>query len=63
MPVTQLPGRVPVRPSRTPDGVDVLNHTPKPRLVVDGVTMRLLPLTGMQELVAADVHQVPSIGM
>src|ERR1700722_7655573 len=28
-PVVQLPGRVPVSPSSTPDAVDVLNHTLK----------------------------------
>ena len=59
-PVVQLPGRLVVSPSSTPDAVDVLNHTLKPRLVVELVTMRSLPAAGMQELVCEGVvHQVP----
>jgi hypothetical protein len=57
------PGKNPVKPSTTPDAVDVLNHTLNPRLVVEGVTIRLLPVAGMHELVVAAVHHAPSIGI
>ena len=63
-PVLQVPGRVSVSPSSTPDAVVVLNHRLNPRLVVELVTTRLLPVAELQELSCdAVVHQISSTGI
>ena len=63
-PVLQVPGRVCVSPSSTPDAAVVLNHTLNPRLVVELVTTLLLPVAELQELSCdAVVHQISSTGI
>src|SRR6202044_2996879 len=63
-PVLQVPGRVCVSPSSPPDAALVLNQTLNPRLVVELVTTRSLPVAELHELSdVAAVHQISSIGI